>query len=71
MLLHDAFGNTIHGRALTLGVESAGTLWYFAAKPAAICGACPELVEEIVAGFHTLSSFCRFKPSKQFTAQNC
>lgn len=39
------------------GVERAGTVWYFAAKPTAICDACPELVEELIAGFHTLKQF--------------
>lgn len=53
------------------GVERAGTVWHFAAKTAAICGACLELVEEIVAGFCTLSFFCRFKALKLFAAQNC
>lgn len=39
------------------GVGRAGTVWYFAAKPTAICGACPELVEELITGFHTLKQF--------------
>lgn len=56
---------------LVRGVERTGAVWYCAANPAAICGASPELVEEILAGFHTLSSFHRFKPLKQFAAQNC
>lgn len=72
MPLHDAFGILYMAEHFFWGVERAGTVWYFAAKPVAICGACLELLEELVAGFpHSDSSFCRFKPSKLSAAQNC
>lgn len=33
------------------GMERAGIVWYSAAKTAAICGACPELLEGLIVGF--------------------
>ena len=36
------------------GMEGAGIAWHFAAKLAAICGACPELLEQLIAGFDTV-----------------
>lgn len=36
------------------GMERAGIVWHSAAKTAAICGACHELLEGLIAGFDTV-----------------
>lgn len=55
MTARDASGNTIHGRTLICeGMERAGIVWYFAAKPAVICGACLVLLEGLITVFDTV-----------------
>lgn len=51
MPLCDAFGNTIHGRALILGDGKSWDCVAFCCKTSCYFGACPGLLEGLIAGF--------------------